>query len=72
MITITLEQGNELGKTHFKDIDELITYLTGRSVRYPHDDPEFMAELLNRSAEIDRDPSTAISWEEMLQNLKRK
>lgn len=71
MVTITLEHGSEMEKTHFKNVEELVAYLTGKPVQYPHDNPEFLAELRNRSAEMDEDSSKAISWDDMLQNLKR-
>lgn len=71
MVTITLDRGQGLDKTHFTDLEELMAYLNGRlSPKFPHEDPKFMQELERRSEEYKNNPSIGVPFEETLERIR--
>ena len=71
MVTITLDHGQGLDKTHFTDLEELMDYLNSRiTSKFPHETPEFMQELERRSEEYKKNPSIGVPFEETLERIR--
>jgi hypothetical protein len=73
MVTITLENGEGLTKTHFNNVGELIEYLNEISIiQYPHENERFLNEFRERSNEYQRNPSSAKPLLETLKRIRSK
>lgn len=71
MITLTLEEGKEFEKTHFKNIDELLNYLDLKAKSLlPHETQEFFDELDKRIEAHKKDPKSARPFREVLSDIK--
>jgi hypothetical protein len=73
MITLTLEEGKEFEKTHFKNIEELLSYLDLKATSLlPHETQEFFDELDKRIEAYKKEPKSARPFREVLSGIKPK
>lgn len=73
MVTITIDNGENMDKTHFADLHELMAYLN----RTPEDvlseaNPSLKTELEHRDKEMDEDPSSSIASVKDVTDYARK